>query len=58
MDTGIDVRKRLLELSEKSYRENRYVFTDFLNVSQLSAYYEMEREFIQSGSNSCFLRSI
>ena len=51
MDTGIDVRKRLLELSEKSYRENRYVFTDFLNVSQLSGYYEMKREFAQSGSS-------
>ena len=51
MDTGIDVRKRLLELSEKSYKENRYVFTDFLNVSQLSAYFEMKREFEQSGSS-------
>ena len=41
MDTGIDVKKRLKELSEKAYRENRYVFTDFLNVAQLSAYFEM-----------------
>ena len=41
MDVNIDVRKRLTELSEKAYRENRYVFTDFLNVSQLSQYFEM-----------------
>ena len=44
MDTNIDVRKRLTELSEKAYRENRYVFTDFLNVSQLSDYYGMVKK--------------
>ncbi len=41
MDTGIDVKKRLYELAEKAYHENRYIFTDFLNVSQLSEYYEL-----------------
>ncbi|MBO5610336.1 MAG: hypothetical protein J5929_08255 [Eubacterium sp.] len=41
MDTGIDVRKRLTELAEKAYRENHYVYTDFLNVSQLSEYYDI-----------------
>lgn len=50
MDSGLDVRKRLMELSEKAVRENRYVFTDFLSISQLSVYYEMERQFKNSGS--------
>ena len=51
MDTGLNVRKRLTELAEKAYRENRYIFTDFLNISQLSAYHEMKKEFIQTGSS-------
>lgn len=44
MDAKIDVRKRLTELAEKAYRENRYVFTDFLNVSQLSQYFELVKK--------------
>ena len=51
MDTGLDVKKRLNELADKAYRENRYVFTDFLNISQLSAYHEMKKDFIQTGSS-------
>ncbi len=50
MDTNIDVKKRLTELSEKAYRENRYVFTDFLNVAQLSEYYEMDGKFSVAAS--------
>ena len=32
------------ELAEKSYSENRFVFTDFLDMSQLSAFYSLERD--------------
>ncbi|MBE5925052.1 MAG: hypothetical protein E7271_11455 [Lachnospiraceae bacterium] len=52
MDTGIDIKKRLRELSDKAYRENRYVFTDFVNISQLSTYYEMKSEFSNAGSEA------
>lgn len=35
---------RINELAEKSYSENRFVFTDFLDMSQLSAFYSLERD--------------
>ncbi len=45
MDTNIDIKKRLHELADKAYRENRYVFTDFLSTAQLSSYFEIAHEF-------------
>lgn len=61
MDTGIDVKKRLNELAEKAYRENRYVFTDFLNISQMSEYYgilkktgESEKEYSDINESNSF----
>lgn len=38
------LKKRLLELAEKSYRNNQYVFTNFLNMAEMNAFYEIERE--------------
>ena len=41
---------RINELAEKSYSENRYLFTDFLDMSQLSVFYSMERELAYAGT--------
>lgn len=38
------LKKRLLELAEKSYRNNQYVFTNFLNMAEMNAFYEMRKE--------------
>ena len=35
---------RLNELAERSYNENRFLFTDFLDLSQLSIYYNMKKD--------------
>lgn len=43
------IEKRFRELADRAYKENRYVFTDFLDMSQLSAFYDMERELSYSG---------
>lgn len=38
------LKKRLTELAEKSYRNNQYVFTNFLNMAEMNAFYEIQRE--------------
>ena len=38
------LKKRLSELAEKSYRNNQYVFTNFLNMAEMNAFYEMRKE--------------
>lgn len=38
------LKKRLTELAEKSYRNNQYVFTHFLNMAEMNAFYEIQRE--------------
>lgn len=38
------LKKRLLELAEKSYRNNQYLFTNFLNLAEMNAFYEIEKE--------------
>lgn len=38
------LKKRLTELAEKSYRNNQYVFTNFLNLAEMNAFYEIQRE--------------
>ena len=43
------MKKRLRELAERSYRGNCYTFTDFLSLAELSCYYEMERELSFAG---------
>ena len=37
-------KKRLVELAEKSYRNNQYVFTNFLNMAEMNAFYEIRKE--------------
>lgn len=43
------MKKRLRELAERSYRGNCYTFTDFLSLAELSCYYELERELSFAG---------
>lgn len=38
------LKKRLLELAQKSYMQNIYCFTDFLGMAQIDAFYQIERE--------------
>ena len=53
------IRHRLTELAERSYSGNRYLYTDFLGMSELGIYHSMERElsFVPSeafgGTDSC-----
>jgi RNA-binding protein YlmH len=42
---------RINELAEKSYSENRFVFTDFLDMAQLSTYYSLERDLSYVGTS-------
>lgn len=44
MNNKLDIKKRLIELSDRSFNENRYVFTDFLGMSELSEYYTIRKE--------------
>lgn len=37
-------KKRLAELANKAYTDNRYLFTSFLSLAELNSYYQMERE--------------
>lgn len=38
------LEKRFRELADKAYRNNMYTFTGFLGLSQLSVFYQMEKE--------------
>ena len=38
------LKKRLMELAEKSYRNNQYVFTNFLNMAEMNAFFEIRKE--------------
>ena len=38
------LKKRLMELAEKSFRNNQYVFTNFLNMAEMNAFYEIRKE--------------
>lgn len=44
METDEFLKKRFRELADKAYRNNIYTFTDFLGLSEMSAFYEIERE--------------
>ncbi|MBO4863574.1 MAG: hypothetical protein J5517_04370 [Eubacterium sp.] len=44
MNTSDILSNRIKELAERAYSENRYLFTDFLDMSQLSVFYALERE--------------
>jgi hypothetical protein len=45
----INELKRYIELSERSYNECRYLFTDFLTEDQISNLLEHEKELYPSG---------
>lgn len=38
------LKKRLAELAEKSYRNDQYFFTNFLNMAEQNAFYEIQKE--------------
>lgn len=38
------LKNRIRELADKSYRENRYTYTNFLSLSEISVFHEIERE--------------
>ncbi len=38
------LEKRLLELAKKSYQNNIYLFTNFLNMAELDVLYQMQKE--------------
>lgn len=44
METDELLKKRIKELAEKAYQSSVYTFSSFLGLSELSAFYEMERE--------------
>lgn len=43
------LRKRLLELAERSYNNNLYTFTSFLGLSEQQAFYEIQRDVEYAG---------
>ncbi len=45
----LDVKKRLLDMADRSYRNDQYIFTDFLSMADMAVYYEAEKEFIYAG---------
>jgi len=49
MNTNDAAAKRIRELAERAYSENRFFFTDFLDMSQLSVFYAMESEVQYAG---------
>lgn len=40
------LKKRFAELAKRSYQNNMYTFTGFLNVNEQALFYEMERELV------------
>ena len=44
------IKKRFEELAERAYSENRFLFTDFLDMSGLSDFYDMEGELSYAGT--------
>ncbi len=50
MKSDDSIKRRFEELAERAYAENRFLFTDFLDMSQLSNFYDMERELSYAGT--------
>lgn len=44
MDDENKLKKRFLELAERSYRSDKYIFTDFLSMAEISLLHSLERE--------------
>lgn len=49
METN-ELINRINELAEKAYSENRFLFTDFLDMSQLSSFYGIEKDLAYVGT--------
>lgn len=45
------IKKRLIELANRAYTNNCYEFTDFLNMSELSIFYQMKNELKFAGAD-------
>lgn len=43
------LKKRLIELADVAYSQNRYAYTPFLGLAQQQAYYAVEREVVYAG---------
>lgn len=43
------LKKRFVELAKRSYQNNMYTFTGFLNVNEQALFYEVEREVAYAG---------
>lgn len=44
MEDEVKLKKRFLELAERSYRNDKFIFTDFLSMAEVSLLYSLERE--------------
>lgn len=59
MEEKDSVKSRLKDLADHSFSGNRFTFTGFLSMAELSEYYEIERELayaspmVFGGSESC-----
>ena len=51
MSTDNSLINRMNELAERAYSENRFLFTDFLDMSQLSVFYSAENDFSFAGTS-------
>ena len=49
MNTDNLLYNRITELAERAFSENRFLYTDFLDQSELSMFYNMEREVSYAG---------
>ena len=50
MNSNDSFINRINELAERAYSESRFLFTDFLDMSQLSTFYAFERELAYAGT--------
>ena len=50
MNSNDSFINRINELAERAYSESRFLFTDFLDMSQLSTFYALERELAYAGT--------
>ena len=45
----LEVKKKLLDMADRSFRNNQYIFTDFLSMADMSVFFEYEKEFSYAG---------
>lgn len=50
-DESAFLQKRLRELADKSWSESRFLFSDFLNESELSGFHDMEKTLAPCGTS-------